>query len=790
MVIDRNMRKVLLFFCILFAPYGVMAQVAQDSLKDAQIVADSLNVVPMVQDSLGVQIVQDSLKNAQIVADSLNIVPMVQDSLSVQVAQDSLKNVQTAADSLKVKEVKKTQVVKPLSIDDFNLEETALTARSKPYEKVDGNGERYAIIKIVSNDPEDDLNAYDFDFGRVEDFDAKNSDGERWLYVGRNATRVTIQREGYKTVRDYELGYTIKSGMTYTLELKVTVERVHKRSVLFQIQPADSEADIYYRKKGESIENEVYLGRIDEFGEFQESLELGEYYYRLVSPDFEIANGPINLENADSAYVVNETLVSKFSKVELKAEDDAEIYLDGKLIGKNSCVRRMKNGRYEVECRKAGYASSVTLVAIDEKKDTIISLEPMTPLYGTLEIKSSPSKAEIIIDGESYGHTPQYLTKILVGEHTLALYKPEFGTKIKKIKIEKDNIHKEKVDLIKTTSVGDLSISSVPAGAEIRINGNYFGTTPKVIKNLPYGNYKVSLSMDGYEPQSKQLSIRYRTVLEETFFFDGAPEQYMNAVAGKNTYGNNAIQDEEDSDELSGSLIKSKPEKAKLFVDGKYMGLTPCRVQLEPGKYDLRLEHEKYRKFKTATTFSGVDTTYTYKMKRKQQRPWALYLQGTGGYTQHGRTEVGANLGIYFLYLNFEAYALHGFDTETVYFNYDNAPQTTHTLKSFLYGARAGFGIICGNRVRITPQVGAGLLSIYGNDVYTSVITGTAGLRIECSIINHIGVCLVPEYSMVMPTDKIDWNKDKLYHQIEAISPKIKNWANGFKCYFGLYFYL
>ena len=414
----------------------------------------------------------------------------------------------------------------------------------------------------------------------------------------------------------------------------------------------------------------------------------------------------------------------------------------------------------------------------------------MTPIYGTLEIKSSPSKAEIIIDGESYGHTPQYLTKILVGEHTLALYKPEFGTVLRKINIEKDKIHKEKVSMTKTTSVGDLSISSVPAGAEIRVNGYYFGTTPKVIKNLPYGNYNVTLSMDGYEAQTKKLSIRYRTVLEETFYFDGTPEQYVNAATERNMYGENAIQDEDDSEDLSGSLIKSKPEKAKLYVNGKYMGLTPYRVQLEPGKYDLRLEHNKYRKFKTVATFSDVDTTYTYKMKRRHQRPWALYLQGTGGYTQHGRTEVGANLGIYFLYLNFEAYALHAFDTETVYFDYENAPQTKHTLKSFLYGGRVGIGFICGNRVRITPQVGAGLLSLYGDGIYTSVITGTAGLRIECSIINHIGVCLVPEYSMVMPTDKIEWNKGKLYHEIATMSPKVKSWANGFKCYFGLYFYL
>lgn len=749
------MGKILsVFVMFLFLPFALVAQVAQDTL----------------QVSKGLE-QQDSLL--------LHVDDVVPDSLQVQ-------GLDVKPDTQKVPEVKPVQP-KPLSVEAFKLDETARTARTKPYERYDGNGERYAIIKVVSNDPEDNLNAYEFDFGNIEDLDAKNTDGERWLYVGRNATRITVMRHGYRTVREMELPYTIQPGQTYTLKLKVTVERIKKRAVLFQVQPADCEADIFYRKKNEGYDKEVHLGRVDKYGELSESLEIGEYFYRIISPDFKMVSGPINLNNADTAYIINETLVSKYANVELKAADGAEIYLDGKLLGKGSCKKRLKDGRYEAESRKVGYESSFTPIIINDKKDTTIVLSPMKPIYGTLEIKSSPSRAEIIIDGENYGETPGHLTKLLVGEHTLALYKDEFGLVYKKIKIEKDRILKEKMDLPGTCAYGNISVTSVPEGAEIRIDDHYFGQTPKVIKNIPTGYYNLTLSKDGFEEQSKEVVVKYRTVTEEQFFLDGGSNEYVSSAGGKRGMG--AYGEEASKEDVSNALVKSKPENAKLFVDEKYIGLTPCKVELDSGKYDIRLEYKKYRDFKTVASFSGADTTVTYKMKRKLQRPWALYLQGTGCCTQHGSMEVGANLGIYFFYLNFEAYAMHGFDTETVYFNYANSPQTTHTLKSFLYGGRAGIGIICGNRVRLTPQVGAGLLSVYGNDLYTSVITATAGMRIECSIVNHIGLCLVPEYSMVIPSDKINWNKDKFYHQLAELSPTIRNWATGFKCYLGLYFY-
>lgn len=51
------------------------------------------------------------------------------------------------------------------SVASFRLDQFDMTARNDAYKKLDGNGSLYAIIKVTSSNPDDDLRAYNFNFG-------------------------------------------------------------------------------------------------------------------------------------------------------------------------------------------------------------------------------------------------------------------------------------------------------------------------------------------------------------------------------------------------------------------------------------------------------------------------------------------------------------------------------------------------------------------------------------------------------------------------------------------------
>ena len=104
------------------------------------------------------------------------------------------------------------------AVESFEQDPFDTSARDKQYEKVDGSGSRYAIIKVSSTNPDDELKEYRFNFGNLRSSVVEH-DNELWIYVQRNAKMVTISRPGYVTLNRYDLQTTIEAGKNYTLTL-------------------------------------------------------------------------------------------------------------------------------------------------------------------------------------------------------------------------------------------------------------------------------------------------------------------------------------------------------------------------------------------------------------------------------------------------------------------------------------------------------------------------------------------------------------------------------------------
>lgn len=108
------------------------------------------------------------------------------------------------------------------SVADFASTPSDMTARDEQYKKTDDNGTLYAIIKVTSDQPNDDLKSFRFDFGLMNSFTVPHPEKkELWVYVQKNARTVTISRDGYVSVSKYDLGQTIRAGNTYKMTLKV-----------------------------------------------------------------------------------------------------------------------------------------------------------------------------------------------------------------------------------------------------------------------------------------------------------------------------------------------------------------------------------------------------------------------------------------------------------------------------------------------------------------------------------------------------------------------------------------
>ena len=131
---------------------------------------------------------------------------------------------------------------------------------------------------------------------------------------------------------------------------------------------------------------------------------------------------------------VSMSLDARFARITIKTLDGAEIYSNGKLLGRNHISDDMMEGYYDLEVRMDHYKSVTKQIQVIAGQSQDITLNPI-PKYGSLDIVSTPHNATITIDGKVVGKSPLTINEILEGEHTVQLTLDNFQSETRKITI-------------------------------------------------------------------------------------------------------------------------------------------------------------------------------------------------------------------------------------------------------------------------------------------------------------------------------------------------------------------
>ena len=338
-----------------------------------------------------------------------------------------------------------------MSIASFDYSPNDMTARQSETMKKDAEGKMMAIIKVRTNDPKDDLTAYEFDFGYMEDItEVRNDDREIWVYVQRGAKHITISRSGYKTIKNRDLGVTIEDGKVYELELSVAPRVIKKRMLLFKVSPAGSEALVTYKADGDAGDYKPFgSGRIDEGGMVAKNLEPGIYVYKVISTNYHSIEGRIILEDVAGKFVEPVILKPNYGTLSLAAAQGVDIYIDGEKMGTGSWNGNLSPGFYNIECRKERHRSTVESVEVKEGETKNITLKAPEPITGSLALMSTPLGVNVAIDGKPVGSTPDNFSGLLIGSHEVKLSKDGYRTETKTIEIKENETTECEVALVK-----------------------------------------------------------------------------------------------------------------------------------------------------------------------------------------------------------------------------------------------------------------------------------------------------------------------------------------------------
>ena len=131
---------------------------------------------------------------------------------------------------------------------------------------------------------------------------------------------------------------------------------------------------------------------------------------------------------------VKANLYARFAQMTVKTLKDAQIYINNELKGNTTFTGNLMEGFYDVETRLAHHSSVTRQIQIIANQPQTIELNPI-PIYGSLDITSTPHDADVTIDGKSYGKTPLTVEELLEGEHTIIIAKQDYSSYNSNIKI-------------------------------------------------------------------------------------------------------------------------------------------------------------------------------------------------------------------------------------------------------------------------------------------------------------------------------------------------------------------
>jgi hypothetical protein len=236
--------------------------------------------------------------------------------------------------------------------------------------------------------------------------------------------------------------------------------------------------------------------------------------------------------------------------------EDAWITIAGKPGGKAPVTRKLKAGIYEVKAGHKGYLPGTQKVEITpgERAEIVISL---STIPGTLSVTSQPQGASLWLNGKPAGVTPlttETPSGSVLVKASLAGYQDVEQT------VQVLARRSSQLSLTLDRGLGKIKVETTPPGAMVSIDGKQVGLSPLEL-DLLTGSHPVSVTLDGYSTQERQVTIDNDKTTAAEFALAEAPPGIL--------------------------VVVSEPPGATLTINGLAAGVTPKEGQVKPGTYKV-----------------------------------------------------------------------------------------------------------------------------------------------------------------------------------------------------------
>ena len=197
------------------------------------------------------------------------------------------------------------------------------------------------------------------------------------------------------------------------------------------------------------------------------------------------------------------TLTPDFGTVTITADSGCDIYVNDVLKGKSPWNGTLSTGTYIFEARKEGHrTTSLTKTITAEPAQQSYKLDSPTPIYGTINVTSTPIAADLYVDGKLVDQTPAMID-LIIGQHKITIRNEGYSDKSLNVTVTEGNVEDLNVTLAKKTADNREIEYKTTNNREIK----YTATKKISIKNtLVFG---ANITSHTWDPQSKIGIIKF-----------------------------------------------------------------------------------------------------------------------------------------------------------------------------------------------------------------------------------------------------------------------------------------
>lgn len=271
-------------------------------------------------------------------------------------------------------------------------------------------------------------------------------------------------------------------------------------------------------------------------------------------------------------------------------------------------------GNYRFKFHRNRYQPLDSIITIEKNTQKQINVA-LRPTWGNLIVSTNNETANFEIGGRIHSGKELRLTSEMTGlkpgNYKLKISKNGYMDSYMDVNITEGETSYHEVKLVPITT--NLSITTMPSGANIFIDGNYAGTSPFYTEGVIIGTHKIKIAHNDYIVEERLI------ILEENK--SGSLD-----IALKN----HAI-----------IKIESNPSGAEVMINGEHEGKSPLKLDVVTGETKINLRKEKYVPVEVVINIKSSGT-YSYTLQ-KQKYQLKIRTSPSGAMVRIDGTEKGTS---------------------------------------------------------------------------------------------------------------------------------------------------